>query len=74
MNENSNRVVLAYSSPLLQDATVRDLGCSGEGQLRKTMMLHSSELETSDKRLKDLMKLFHNSPHMKKNPYAIVAQ
>ena len=74
MKENYNRFILAYSSPLLQDTTVRDVGCSGEGQPSKDMLLHSDELETSDERLKDLMKLFHISPHVKKHPYVTFAQ
>ena len=31
-------------------------------------------LETRDERLKDLMKLFHNSPHSKKHPFVTVDQ
>ena len=65
MKENYNMFDLAYSSPLLQYSTVHDLGCSGEGQLSKYTLLHSAELEISAERLKDLTKLFHNSPHMK---------
>ena len=72
MKENSNKFILACSSPLLQDTTARDLGYSGEGQLSKNMLLHSAELETNDARLKDLVNLFHNSPHVKKHHHVIV--
>ena len=58
MKENSNRFILACSSPLLQDEKVHDLGFSGEGKLSKNTQLNRTELETSDERLKDLMRLF----------------
>ena len=51
MKENSNRFILAHSSPLLQDATAHDLGFSGEGQLSKDMLLNRKDVETSDERL-----------------------
>ena len=74
MKENSHRFILAYSSPLLQEETVNALGYSGEGQLSKNLLMHRAMLETRDERLKDLMKLFHNSPHSKKHPFVTVDQ
>ena len=55
--------MLAQSSPLLQSNNVQNLGCSGEGQLSRDILWNMKEIESTDKRLKDLMKLFHNSTH-----------
>ena len=74
MKENSHRFILAYSSSLLQEKTVNVLGYSGERQLSKTLLMHRAILETIVECLKDLMKLFHNSPHLKKHPYVTVDQ
>ena len=74
MKENFNRFILAYSSPLLQDATAQDLGFSSEDQINKNMLLNRTFLETSDERLKDLTRLFHNSLHMKMHPFVTVFQ
>ena len=60
MKEKPKSFILAYSSPLLQDNTVQSLGCSGEVQLSKNMLLNRTYIETTEDRLKDLMKLFHN--------------
>ena len=72
--ENSDRFILAYISPLLQDKTSQDLCYSGQGQLRKNVLLNRTDAEISDERLKDLMRLFHNSKHPKMYPFVIVAQ
>ena len=37
-------------------------------------MLNRTEIETTDERLKDLMKIFHNSAHAKMNPFVTVTQ
>ena len=74
MKENSNRFILACSSPLLQENNVEVLGYSGEGPLSKTILQNRSMLETTDKRLKDLLSLFHNSPHLTEHPFIIVDQ
>ena len=74
MKENSNRYILAYSSPFLQDNTVQNLDYYGEGQLRKNMMLNMTDIETSDERLKDRMKLFHNSTNSKMRLFVTVIQ
>ena len=50
------------------------LGYSGEGQPSKNLLMHRAMLDTRDERLKDLMKLFHNSLHSKKHPFVTVDQ
>ena len=55
MKENSNRFILVYSSPLLQDLTAQDLSFSGESQLSKNMISNKTYLQTSDEQLNDLM-------------------
>ena len=44
MKENSHRFILACSSPLLQEETVNVLGYSGERQLSKNLLMHSTML------------------------------
>ena len=74
MKENYNRFILAHSSTVLKDTTAQDLGYSGEGQLSKNVLLNREDLITSDERLQDLMKLFHNSPQTKMHQFVTVAQ
>ena len=74
MKEKSNKLLLDYSSPLLQDDIVQNLGYSGEGQRSKNMLLNRKEIETTDEHLKDLMKLFNNSTHTKMHSFVTVAQ
>lgn len=74
MKENSNMFILAYSSLLLQEETMHDLGYSSQGQLSRNVLLQKAFLETSDALLKDLLKLFHNSLHSKNRPFVTVAQ
>ena len=38
------------------------------------MLLNRTEIETTDKRLKDLIKLFHKSTHAKMYPFVTVTQ
>ena len=74
MKENSSRFVLAYISPLMQNTTAQNLGYSGERQASKNILLNMTEIETTDERLKDIMKLFHNSTHAKMHPFVTVTQ
>ena len=74
MKENSNRFIIAYSSPLLQDNTAQNLGYSGEGQLSRNIWLNRTEIETTDERLKNLMKLFHNSTHAEMHPFVTITK
>ena len=74
MKENSNRFILAYDSPLLQDNIVQDLAYYVEVQLSKNVLLNRIDIETTYERLKDLMNLFHNSTHSKMHPFVTVAQ
>ena len=72
MEENSSMFVLAYSSPLLQNTTAQNLGYSGEVQESRNILLNRTELETTDERLKYLMKLFQNSTHAKMHQFVTV--
>ena len=74
MKEKSNMFILAYSSHLLQDNTAQNLGYYREGRRSKNTSLNMPEIETTDERLKDLMKLFHNSTHSKMHPFVTVTQ
>ena len=54
---------LACSSLLLSQSITNSLGHSGEGQLSQNILRDNANTLSSDERLKDLMKLFHNSRH-----------
>ena len=74
MKENSNRFILACSSPLLQPDTVNTLGYSGKGLSSGDISQSSSMLETSNDCLKDLLSFFHNLPHSTSHPFVTVDQ
>ena len=62
--------MVAYSYPLLQPNTTNDLGCSGKGQL--SMSGRKTNVVSSDDRLKDLIKIFHNSSQPKSHLFVSV--
>ena len=74
MKENSYRFILAHSSPLLQEDSVSALGYSGEGPMSKNILQNRSALETKDEGLKELLLLFHDSPHSTEHPHITTDQ
>ena len=63
MTEHSNRFMLAHSSLLSQPNIMHDVGWSVEGQINRNTLWNKTGIASSDERLKDLMKLFHNLTH-----------
>ena len=60
MKENSHRITLAHSSPPLKSNTAKNIGCSGEGEPIINLLWNRAQIASTNERLKDLMKLFHN--------------
>ena len=53
-------------------SAIENLGISGDRQLSKAIMLNRATISTIDSRLKDLIKIFHNSEHSRIYPFATI--